>query len=135
MGVYNRYMDDTKPKHAGGRPLKFQSVEELQEKIDAYFDRCDAEQEPYLITGLALALNTYRSVLCDYEHKDEFSDTVKRAKLRVEADYEKSLRKNGRAGEIFGLKNFGWKDRTETEHTGDIKVETIKRVIVDPDGK
>lgn len=27
--------------HPGGRPLKFQSVEELQEKIDAYFAECD----------------------------------------------------------------------------------------------
>lgn len=27
--------------HPGGRPLKFQSVKELQEKIDAYFAECD----------------------------------------------------------------------------------------------
>lgn len=28
-------------KHAGGRPLKFTSVEELQTKIDIYFNECD----------------------------------------------------------------------------------------------
>lgn len=33
-------MED-KAKHPGGRPLKFESVEELQEKIDAYFNECD----------------------------------------------------------------------------------------------
>jgi len=27
-------------KHAGGRPLKFQSIDDLQKKIDAYFDSC-----------------------------------------------------------------------------------------------
>lgn len=27
--------------HPGGRPLKFQSVQELQEKIEAYFAECD----------------------------------------------------------------------------------------------
>lgn len=27
--------------HPGGRPLKFKSVKELQEKIDAYFAECD----------------------------------------------------------------------------------------------
>jgi hypothetical protein len=124
---------DTKKKKVG-RPMKFESVSELQEKIDAYFDRCDAAEEPYLITGLALSLDTSRETLCDYGKKDKFSDTIKRAKLRVEADYEKSLRKNGRAGDIFGLKNFGWKDRTETAHSGGVAITTIKRVIVDPDG-
>ena len=28
-------------KHPGGRPLKFKSVKELQQKIDAYFAECD----------------------------------------------------------------------------------------------
>ena len=32
-------------KHPGGRPLKFQSVDELQTKIDAYFAECDREED------------------------------------------------------------------------------------------
>lgn len=32
-------------KHPGGRPLKFKSVKELQEKIDAYFADCDPHPE------------------------------------------------------------------------------------------
>lgn len=32
-------------RHAGGRPLKFQSVKELQKKIDAYFADCDPHME------------------------------------------------------------------------------------------
>lgn len=35
-------------KHPGGRPLKFKSVEELQEKIDAYFADCDPHPEEYI---------------------------------------------------------------------------------------
>ena len=97
----------TKPR---GRPLKFQSVEELQTKIDAFFAECEAKEEPFTITGLALALDTTRQCLINYEDRPEFLDAIKRAKLRVENDYEKALRKNGRAGDIFGLKNFGWKD-------------------------
>lgn len=34
-----------KPKHPGGRPLLFKSVEELQEKIEAYFADCDPHPE------------------------------------------------------------------------------------------
>ncbi len=32
-------------KHPGGRPLKFKTVQELQEKIDAYFADCDPHME------------------------------------------------------------------------------------------
>lgn len=98
-----------------GRPLKFKSVEEFQDKADDYFATTDESE--WTITGLAYHLETFRDVLMDYEHKDEFSNAIKRVKLRIESAYEKSLRKNGRAGDIFGLKNFGWKDKTEQDIT------------------
>ncbi len=37
--------EGTEPKHAGGRPLKFPSVDELDAKIDAYFRECDREED------------------------------------------------------------------------------------------
>jgi len=98
-----------------GRPPKWNTPEELQKEIDAYFKKCEEEEEPLTITGLALALDTYRDVLMDYQNKDEFSNTVKRAKQRIEHAYEKRLIANGRAGDIFALKNFGWKDKQEIE--------------------
>ncbi len=48
-----------------GRPLKFQTVEELQAAIDGFFKECDQKQKPYTITGLALALDTSRKLLCE----------------------------------------------------------------------
>ena len=98
---------------AGGRPLKWQTPEQLQKEIDKYFKDCELNNEPLTITGLALALDTYRDVLMDYQNKDEFSNTVKKAKLRIENAYEKRLIKNGRSGDIFALKNFGWVDKQE----------------------
>lgn len=98
-----------------GRPLKFKTVEELQSKIDEYFK--DTPKEEWTITGLALALDTYRQTLCNYEEKDEFLDTIKKAKLRVENGYEIDLKKSGRSGTIFALKNFDWKDKSETDLT------------------
>lgn len=97
------------------KPLKFKSVEELQEKIDKYFDSCNEEFEPITITGLALALDTSRETLCNYEEKEEYSDTIKRAKLRVQHAYEKRLVRRGNGGDIFALKNFGWVDKTEVD--------------------
>lgn len=96
-----------------GRPLKFKTEQELSEKITDYFS--NTPKEEWTITGLAIALDTFRSVLCDYEEKDEFSNTVKKAKQRVENSYELDLKKHGRSGTIFALKNFDWKDKNETD--------------------
>lgn len=110
------------------RPLKFESVEQLESMIESYFIDCDDNEEPYTITGLALWLDTNRETLLNYEERPEFFDTIKRAKLRCENWVEKGLLKNqvnATAG-IFNLKNnYGWKDKTETDITTDgDKIET-----------
>lgn len=97
-----------------GRPLKFNTPEELQEQIDQYFN--EVPREEWTITGLALALDTDRITLIRYEDRPEFSNTVKRAKSMVENSYEIDLKKNGRVGTIFALKNFGWTDKQEVVH-------------------
>lgn len=101
---------------AAGRPLKFQSVEELQKKIDAYFN--STPKEEWTITGLALALDVCRDTILDYKEKPEFVDSISRAYDMVHNSYEIGLRKRGNAGDIFALKNFGWKDKTESELYG-----------------
>lgn len=97
-----------------GRPLKFKTVEELQEKIDKYF--IDTNIKQWTITGLALALGTYRQTLINYEEKDEFLDAIKTAKQKVEYSYELDLKEKGNTGTIFALKNFDWKDKTELDN-------------------
>lgn len=113
----------------GGRPLKFQSVEDMQEKIAAFFKDCDIKGLPYTITGLALALDTSRETLLDYEEKDGFSDTIKRAKLQCQNYTEVSLYNGKNAtGAIFSLKNnYGWVDKTEQDLT--TKGEAISQPI------
>jgi len=98
-----------------GRPMKWKTVWEIQPTIDEYFSTTPKDE--WTITGLALALDTSRETLCDYQWIDEFSDTIKKAKLKVEHSYEIDLKKSGRTGTIFALKNFDWKDKTEVENT------------------
>jgi predicted transcriptional regulator len=99
-----------------GRPLKFKSVKDLQKQIDLYFE--DTPKEEWTITGLALALDTSRKVLCEYEDdRKEYSNAIKKAKLKVENGYEIDLKRHGRSGTIFALKNFDWKDKSETDIT------------------
>jgi DNA-packaging protein gp3 len=106
-----------------GRPLKFATPQELQSRIDGYFASAADEEgllvRPVSITGLALWLDTTRETLMDYQHRDEFSDTVKRAKLRVENFYEERLTVGRQAaGPIFALKNFGWRDEQQHALSG-----------------
>ena len=113
----------------GGRPLKFKSVQELQDKIDAYFASCWSDEDdpkertllrPYTITGLALDLNTSRETLINYEKKAEFFDTIKQAKLKCHNYAEEYLfTGKNQAGAIFNLKaNYKWVDSQTIEHTG-----------------
>jgi len=98
-----------------GRPLKFETVEILEKKINEYFNSTDIKM--WTITGLALALDTDRITLINYEEKPEFINTIRKAKLMVEHSYELDLKKDGKTGTIFALKNFDWSDKTETDLT------------------
>lgn len=111
-----------------GRPLKFKTVSELEEKIAKYFE--ETKKEEWTITGLAIALDTSRETLCNYEKKEAYFDTIKKAKDMVEYSYELDLKKSGRTGTIFALKNFNWKDKIEQEHTnpdGNLKTIIIQK--------
>jgi len=117
-------------KHPGGRPPKYKTKEEIQEKIDKYFMDCDRNSEPYTVTGLGLALDMSRQDLINYSNKEEFFDTIKKAKLRVENYLEKRLiNDNSATGIIFNLKNnYGWKDKQENLNVGVSYEDYIKKV-------
>jgi len=108
-----------------GRPLKFKSVEELQNAIDGYFQSCEDPEKPgfyhkpLTITSLAVHLDTSRETLLDYQNKDEYSDAIKKAKQFIHAWTEEQLYRNTQVtGVIFNLKNnYGWKDKTEQDIT------------------
>ena len=106
---------------AGGRPPKFKSANDFTAKANQYFVDATANSEPVTITGLCLALDTTRDLLADYANGtqgQEFSDAVKRAKMRVENFYEQRLSGNNPTGAIFALKNFGWSDKVQNEVSG-----------------
>lgn len=103
----------------GGRPLKYEKPEDLEKVISEYFDHCIAESEHVTITGLALFCGfADKCSLYDYEKRTEFSHLIKRARTVVEYFYEKDLRTGFIfAGAIFALKNMGWADKQNIDHT------------------
>lgn len=92
----------------------------MQEKIEAYFN----SGQLITITGLALFLGfESRQSFYDYEEKPDFTYIIKVARLRVENQYELRLNNNpSPTGAIFALKNMGWKDKQETEISGNIEM-------------
>jgi DNA-binding XRE family transcriptional regulator len=119
---------------------KFHEIEEEyindkgEKKTHKITDRSRAPQEvvewriseriPYTITGLANFLGTSRQTIINYESKDEFFDTIKAAKDKVEEYWEHQLLGSHATGPIFNLKNnYDWKDKTETDlnHSGDVQ--------------
>lgn len=100
-----------------GRPPKYKTAVELQKKIDRYFDYI-GETEVITITGLILYCGfCSRQAFYHLENNDKFSYTIKRARLRVSKHYEGLLQGNSVAGPIFALKNLGWSDKQEIDHT------------------
>ena len=112
----------------------FQSVKELEEKIDAYFK--EESNKPYTITDLAAWLDCDRKTLTNYEEKDEFFPTIKRAKTKIEANIEKGalLGLYNPTFSIFNMKNnFGWQDKQEIDTTGSNKIQIINDLPSDLD--
>lgn len=116
-----------------GRPPKYKTPEEMQERIEAYFEECKGhplldedghavrdkfgypiilDAKPLTVTGLALALGfTNRLALLSYQAKPAFHDIVERAKLKIENYAETRLYdKDGANGARFNLQNNfkGW---------------------------
>lgn len=116
-----------------GRPPIFETPDDLENAINEYFqsgvkirkvvvgkppNQQVVEIPVPTITGLCYHIGfESRQSFYDYELKDEFSYTVKRARLFIEVEYEEQLTTGNTVGAIFALKNFGWKDQTQMDMT------------------
>jgi len=133
-----------------GRPPLYTNPEDMQRLIDLYFLTCKVHQtgetdrltglddEDLLtvndiddviptVSGLAYLLGMSTEAFRNYEQKDDFLATVKKAKQRVEISLEGRLGGNNVTGAIFNLKNnFGWKDKTEVDNTTTLTVVELK---------
>ncbi len=116
-----------------GRPMKFNSPQEIEKLADEYFKMCDEKGKPYTITGLALALDTDRRTLLNYEEKDDFFPTIKKIKQKVENYAEEKLfNGSNTAGVIFNLKNnYGWVDKQEVDTNVNLSYEEKLKQVAD----
>jgi hypothetical protein len=129
-----------------GRPPIFETADQLEQAIDNYFrtgvkkrkviigkspNAQIVEIEVPTITGLCYHIGfESRQSFYDYEERDEFSYTIKRARLFIEVEYEEQLTTGNTVGAIFALKNMGWRDKTETEYSGNLTLHQITGMTV-----
>ena len=114
---YKKVWVDTEKRDKDGKLVKTSEGEQVYEHKQVL-----EQVEPFLVTGLALALGTTRETLAVYQRDKEFSAAIKSAKERVARDYEKRCAKRGNGGDIFALKNMGWTDKQEVEHSGNMNL-------------
>jgi hypothetical protein len=114
----------------GVKPF-FETPAQMEKVMDQYFDNCTKNNKPFTVCGLSAACGfASRQSFFDYiENKTGFTDTIKKAKYKIEQYLEEQLA-GGRqvAGLIFNLKNnFGWVDKQEinTHITGELSLSDV----------
>lgn len=128
-------------RYIGGRIKKFKTPEELQAKVDGYFQTCWGARyyngkplldengnvvqgiiKPYTVSGLARHLGITVKCLFEYEvHSKigmippEYNDIIQDAKLRIQEYAEQRLYdREGSSGARFVLETgFGWVTKKE----------------------
>lgn len=105
-----------KPRGKDGPKFKF-TPETMEKKLDEYFKKTPVDE--ITLTGVCIYLGIYKDTFYNYGNREGFEDMINMARMRIENSYEISLKKYGRAGDIFALKNFGWRDKQEVavEHS------------------
>lgn len=101
-------------QNKGGRPRKFESPEQLEQKINDYFAWCEQRDDFPEWTELACHLDVCKETLCEYAKIDGFSQPIKRAKQKCESAIAKGMLKGSMnaTGSIFTLRNnYGWEDK------------------------
>ena len=102
----------------------------MQQKLDEYFDKTPVED--ITLTGVCIHLGIYKDTFYNYGRRDGFTDMINMARMKIENSYEVSLKRYGRAGDIFALKNFGWRDKQEVsvEHSnfGDVLNKFVEKL-------
>ncbi|MDP4147375.1 MAG: terminase small subunit [Bacillota bacterium] len=113
--IVDEYDSEGKPVRTHEEP-KLNNAGEQIEYIE-YIERPS-------ILAMCRHIGIHRDNLLEYEKKEDYHDTIKAAKSRIEEYVEQQLyRKDQVTGIIFNLKNnFGWKDKTEVETSGETTI-------------
>lgn len=112
----------------------YKNAEELQIKVDEYFNICNAKRRPYSVSGLALHLGLTTQTLRNYEKNygdTEYADIIKVAKQRIEEFAECCLYDNKKTvGAKFVLQNcYGWCEKNDVNLSGNVGFKKLEDIL------
>jgi hypothetical protein len=129
-------------KRSVGKPRIFGKPEEMEARIEEYFDKCEKrtinvflkdKTEPTVVPSpkiptiaeLAAELGMDRMTFYNYAERDEYIDIIKKARNRILAAMESSMINDDKpkAGIIFVAKNYGYTDAQEITHRADFVLQ------------
>lgn len=108
-----------------GQPPLFNNVKELDERLEIYKEYLKTNSKPPTIAGLAYYTGLDRKTIYNYENKDEFFHTIKKFRDWILMNYEELSIEKGNGGIVFLMKNYGYNDKQEIEHSGNIGVNIV----------
>lgn len=107
------------------KPTAKAAAEEREQKV------WDRPPQPPTLSGLALYLGFESTHAFEaYEQHGKYATQLKRAKLHIEAEYEKQLHQQPSSGAIFALKSMGWLEHANTPSTAENNSISIKIEVV-----
>lgn len=110
-------------KNKSGRPKLWANAEELEAKIESYKKYLKDDKKPPTIAGLAYYLGVDRGTIYNYKKEDEFFHTIKGFVDWIIMNWEEYALDNSSAGLIFLMKNYGYTDKQDIEHSGELGVK------------
>lgn len=138
-GIFGEEITETgeRVRHAGGRPRKIETVEELREGIERYIDHIQTNAAAGVslipdVEGLALFLGVSRSTLFEWQKSraGEFSDTIKTT-LNAIAAYKKQLALTGKIPPIVFATDFNNNHGYIQQHT--LELQASRKLDALPD--
>jgi hypothetical protein len=117
-----------KAKNKGGRPPKYETEQQLVEKIESFFNKCMKKRKGFIPSkaALRLHLNLSKDLYSDY--KKRFPNPIKRAEDIIEKAWVERLAHPGATGAIFYLKNAfkdDYREKQEVEHSGKLDISKV----------
>lgn len=108
-------------------PVKFSSSAAFQQRVDNYFLQfctdappSDKKADAPTFCGMILYLGfTSREEFAVYEQQGRFAEAARKARLQIEAEYEKRLHLSSPTGAVFALRSMGWGG---DQHIGPISI-------------
>lgn len=110
-------------KNLGGRPAKYKTPQEFEEKALSILEECKADDGP---VPTILWLEVQMGIPCfyDYMHRPRFSDTVTRVKQLVDCLYEQKANKGIIHPRIAAMKLAHERDYAPVVQQVEVKQET-----------